>query len=54
MFFWYCLPKTVGLEGLPNILLFELKDFADFARILVLMCFLGDNLPREPRFQVRA
>ena len=37
LFFWYCLPKPVGLEGLPNFLPLELEDFA---RILVLMCFL--------------
>ena len=54
LFFWYCLPKTVGLESLPNLLLRKLNDFADFARILVLMCFLSDNLACEPRFQVRA
>ena len=29
LFFWYCLPKTVGLEGLPNLLLLELEGFAD-------------------------
>ena len=40
LFFWYCLPKTVGLEGLPNLLLRELEDFVDFARILVFMCLL--------------
>ena len=33
----------VGLEDLRN-LLRELEDFADFKRILVLMCFLSDNL----------
>ena len=38
LFFWYCLPRTVGLEGLLDPLLRELEDFADFARILVLMC----------------
>ena len=41
---WYCLPKTVGLEDLPNLLLLKLEGFADFERILVLMCFLCDNL----------
>ena len=40
LFFWYCLPKTVDLEGLQNLLLLELEGFADFERILVLMCFL--------------
>ena len=39
LFFWHCLPKTVGLEGLPNLLLHELEDLANFERILVLMCF---------------
>ena len=33
----------VGLEGPPDLLLLELEDFADFERILVLMCFLSDN-----------
>ena len=50
LFFWYCLPKAVGLEGLPDLLLFQLEGFADFERILVLMCFLYDNLASEPRF----
>ena len=36
--------KTVGLEGLSNLLLLDLEGFADFERILVLMCFLCDNL----------
>ena len=36
--------KTVDLEGLPSLLLHELEHFTDFARILVLMCFLRDNL----------
>ena len=40
-FFWYCLPKPVDLEGLPDLLLIELEDFA---RSLVLMCFLSDTL----------
>ena len=44
LFFCYCLPKTVGLEGLPNLLLLELEGFADLERILVQMCFLCDNL----------
>ena len=35
LFIWYCLPKTVGLEGLSNLLLLELEGFADFERILV-------------------
>ena len=43
LFFWYCLPKTIGLESLPNLSLRELQHFADFARILALMCFLIDN-----------
>ena len=30
LFFWYCLPKTVGLESLPNPLLLELEGFTDF------------------------
>ena len=51
-FFWYCLPEMVGLDGLRNLLLRELEDFADFERILVLMCFLGDNLAWEARSQV--
>ena len=54
LFFWYCLRKTVGLEGLPNLLLCELEDFADFARILFLMCYLSDNLASDPHFQVGA
>ena len=54
LFFWHCLPKTVSLEGLSNLLLRKVEDFADFARILVLMCFLSDNLACEPRFQVGA
>ena len=54
LFFWYCLRKTVGLEDLPNLLLCELEDFADFARILFLMCYLSDNLARDPHFQVGA
>ena len=33
-----------------NLLLLELEGFADFERILVLMCFLCDNLASEPRF----
>ena len=52
LFFWYCLPKTGGSEGLPNHLLPELEDFAKFGRILVLTCFSSDNLVREPRFRV--
>ena len=44
LLFWYCLPKTVGLEGLLNLLLLELEGFTDFERILVPMCFLCDNL----------
>ena len=43
-----CLPKPVGLEGISNLLLLELQDFADFARILVLMWFLSDNLQCVP------
>ena len=39
LFFWYCLPELVGLEGLPNLLLLQLEGFAGFERILVLMCF---------------
>ena len=27
LLFWYCLPKTVGLERFPNLLLHELEDF---------------------------
>ena len=54
LFFWYCLPKTVGLEGLSNLLLRELEEFVDFARILVMMCFLGENLACKPRFQLGA
>ena len=42
-FFWLRLPKAVGLEGIPNVLLRELEGFADFARILVLLCFLSDK-----------
>ena len=44
LFFCYCLPKTISLEGLPNLLLHELEDFADFARNLVLMYILNDNV----------
>ena len=36
--------KNGRLEGLPNLLLLELEGFADFDSILVLMCFLYDNL----------
>ena len=43
-FFWYCLPEMVVLEGLRNLVFCELEDIADFKRILVLMCFLSDNL----------
>ena len=42
--FWICLPKTVGLGGLPNLLLPDLEDLADFARIPFLMCFLSVSL----------
>ena len=42
------------LECLPNRLLHELEDSADFSRILVLICFFSDNLPWGPRFQVGA
>ena len=42
LFFWYCLPKSAGLEGLPNLLLLELEGLAE--RILILMCFLCYNL----------
>ena len=44
LFFWYCLLKTVGLGGIPNLMRLELQGFAGFERILVLMCFLCDNL----------
>ena len=44
----------VGLKSLPNLLLRELEDFADFTRILFLKCFLSVHLPSEPRFQVGA
>ena len=58
LFFWFCPPKTVGLDGLPDLLLRELEDFADFAKTLVLMRFLVatwlESLPGEPRFQVGA
>ena len=36
--------KNGRFRGLPNILLLELEGFADFESILVLMCFLCDNL----------
>ena len=41
LFFLYCPPKPIGLNGLPNLLLLEEEDFE---RILVLMCFLSNNL----------
>ena len=44
--------ETVKLGRHSKPLLFELEDFADLARILVLMCFLSDNLAYEPRIQV--
>ena len=37
LFFLYCLAKTVGLEGVPNLLLLEQEGFADMERILVTM-----------------
>ena len=40
---------TVGLEVFPNLLL-QLKGFADFERILVLMCFLCDSSFRNSCF----
>ena len=44
LFLWYCLPGVVSLEGLPGLLLRGMEGFTDFAGVLVLMCFLGDNL----------
>ena len=48
LLFWYCLPKTIGFGGPPNLLLCELdaglEHFANFARIHILMCFLSHNL----------
>ena len=43
--------KRLSLEDL---LLLELEDCIDLARILVLVCFLSDGLARGPRFQVGA
>ena len=40
LLFWYCIPRPTGLKDLPNLLLLELEDLADFLRSLVLMCFL--------------
>ena len=44
MFLWYCLPKTVGLEGLLNLPARELEHLVDFQRTIVLACFLSDNV----------
>ena len=51
LFFWYRIPKTVGSEGISSLLL---RELGDFERILVLKCFVSDNLAWEPRFQVGA
>ena len=39
----------VGLEGLPKLPFLEMEGFAEFAKVLVLMCFLSDKLAQEPR-----
>ena len=54
LFFWYCLPNTIVLAGIPHLLFRELEEFADLAKMLVLVSFLSDNLAGEPRSQVGA